>query len=899
MTSQNGLSFLLGIITIYKKANPDNEVKGVNMLTAKIYLHESGELADLKKDFPIYQGQFQNILLNVFVPTSLLASDFQTRAVEYEGIVSPFVAGTAVKIAMRSVARNGAYKVSNDHYLRYIKTLVKDGKEYALFERKMPREFTEYAGQGTNSSSLIINAVNAKYGEISEMTATPSNTALTVTTDIVTAKKLLVPVTQTYVFTYNAEGKSWYLYGTEVSLANYGVTVSGTASDQDTITLSVTASEPTVTNILTSQTVKLDVMPSSGLDSDTAIEADEWDIVESSITSLTASINGLLTAVPQKQDIADSKLATSDKTVVGAINEVKAVLDDTDIYVDDLLQRVSKIETNLSTGETYIGTMRVTALPTDTECNDFVEEKLSREPKNSDVIIVVLTAKYETDKNYKYFYTAEKTWASYEIPLIENASNGNAGIVAGTYSFVAEKNKLIVDIADGKINSLWYIDNDGVYVNVIDRLKNNYENVQGLIQGTLTAKQAKRAETDYDGNNIVNTYMTKASGATKQYVKEYALPKEFNNVQYLTANGYSTKMPTKPSSGIQYTATSSAIGNKTLFQCAYTLGDLQFSLASKNNYSNNFFISTDIALSAKFRLVTAIKKGTNEAVNVAVELTNNIDFVANVPQKITLGSTFALMNDTIYNLENGDLIIQTLEIVRDESATATINVYCNSTYPSVFYLFTGVVAISTSTVVQEEGTSETNVMSQKAVTDSLGLLNDKLSSKIDGTAEQLVTLKTDQTVDGIKTFSNYIKTPQVANTNGKALVRYKDTEQKSVYGNDSTAVVLMGNTEKPYYSNSGSDFEGKELELAGVETAYNITAEEWDDAEGIEPFTCKTAIDLDTAMSDTAEVGVVNNNPLLYATYGIVVGEASGKSIILWAVEKPTDTVTVTIKIRG
>lgn len=92
-------------------------------------------------------------------------------------------------------------------------------------------------------------------------------------------------------------------------------------------------------------------------------------------------------------------------------------------------------------------------------------------------------------------------------------------------------------------------------------------------------------------------------------------------------------------------------------------------------------------------------------------------------------------------------------------------------------------------------------------------VNTKLNAKVNTSDTTVVRTNTDQTVSGIKTFSNYIKTPQVANASGKALVRYKDTEVKSVFGNDSSASVLMGNTDRPYYSKSGSDFDGTELAL--------------------------------------------------------------------------------------
>lgn len=105
---------------------------------------------------------------------------------------------------------------------------------------------------------------------------------------------------------------------------------------------------------------------------------------------------------------------------------------------------------------------------------------------------------------------------------------------------------------------------------------------------------------------------------------------------------------------------------------------------------------------------------------------------------------------------------------------------------------------------------QTNINNETSARQSA---DNTLQSNINTLDGQVVKLDTDQTVDGIKTFSNYIKTPQVASVEGKGLVRYKETEGKSVYGNDSTGNVLMGNTDRPSYSKSGSDFTGTDLAL--------------------------------------------------------------------------------------
>ena len=128
------------------------------MNTIKIFLAESGRIADLKKDFPLYQGQYQNKLLNVFVPTSILAPNFSVQ--ESGNTIADYVSSTAVKIGMRTIERNGKINTSKTYYMRYLKTLTYQNVEYALYERKLPREFTFYAGQGENAPVLIANSKN-------------------------------------------------------------------------------------------------------------------------------------------------------------------------------------------------------------------------------------------------------------------------------------------------------------------------------------------------------------------------------------------------------------------------------------------------------------------------------------------------------------------------------------------------------------------------------------------------------------------------------------------------------------------------------------------------------------------------------------------------------------------
>ena len=88
------------------------------------------------------------------------------------------------------------------------------------------------------------------------------------------------------------------------------------------------------------------------------------------------------------------------------------------------------------------------------------------------------------------------------------------------------------------------------------------------------------------------------------------------------------------------------------------------------------------------------------------------------------------------------------------------------------------------------------------------------------------TIDTAQTITGQKTFSQPVKADEIDNANGNALVRYKATEGKNVFGGVNYDNVLMGKSDRPFYSKDGSDFNGSEMALKSdvpvtyIETTY-------------------------------------------------------------------------------
>ena len=544
------------------------------MNTIKIYLAESGRIADVHKDFPLYKGQFNDKLLNVYVPTSILAPSFSIQHYigQMQGLVLPTdlllaefvaentypsrepldgdiiefvkvqdnepqeyyvyiynnnewsseqvetfgtfnnIAGTSVLIGMLATKRNGLIYESKNYYMRYLKTLTYQNVEYALYERKLPKEFTSFVGQGENAPILVMNVVNV---------------------DLQT---------------------------------------------RDTL------------SIITSQSAHFDVMQSTMLDEDEPIEA-------STEQEFRAELDILNAEMPNKQDKESENLTTTSHLIVGAINEINAkalnnasdidalelqvgtntgdiadikaeqITQNTDIGANadnivSLQNRVSTLEQTAITGETPIGTMEGSTLPTNQELTDFVVDETGRQPQGGDYIYFVLKIAGGTDKNYKYLYGVNG-WKGAEIPPMERADNSTYGIVKGSYES-GTTTKTQVNISGGEIEDIYVVDNSNTKRKLAEYLNTNASNIstntqnislntqnissQGnrlttaegnitnIISGSQTVGKAISAENDSLDRNIANTYMTQNAGATKQQLYDYALPRTFNDVSFVGAD---------------------------------------------------------------------------------------------------------------------------------------------------------------------------------------------------------------------------------------------------------------------------------------------------------------------------------------------------------------------------
>lgn len=110
----------------------------------RMYLKTSGSIAELYKDFNLYKGSYQNVLLSVYVPKSLL----------YENEKNTF--SNVVKTGAILTAQNGTKITTKAYYADYVKDETVLNVEYAVYSQHLPKEYVVYAGTQT----VIANVVN-------------------------------------------------------------------------------------------------------------------------------------------------------------------------------------------------------------------------------------------------------------------------------------------------------------------------------------------------------------------------------------------------------------------------------------------------------------------------------------------------------------------------------------------------------------------------------------------------------------------------------------------------------------------------------------------------------------------------------------------------------------------
>lgn len=520
-----------------------------------IILKESGTIAELKKNFNIYQNSSQNVLLNILVPKSMTEGKFSAQFTNEDGQVVENGVYTAVKIGMVYIDNSGKYGKSETYFVRYLKEIKTSEGEFYVYERIMPSVFTRVAGVGIFAPKMVVNVMNIlnSQTESADGTISENPTVLTLITtqecsvDIepstnldvepeVDATELELLEGQVNELTAEMEKKvdGDYLvrkYNLEETIPENihyekdGFKTKGVRFYNETYTVPVNDTETAskdgeiyVSNVRPHETELYWILQDEVFHYDTgmAVRTLVINAVQASINQYTTMSVGEWQLV--NQDYLDSLKSQADQN-------------SEDIEV---LYRLN------NTGTNYLGEYpSQSTLPTDSELNQYVQANFNREPQNGDELTFVLLVEDGTDVVYMIKYSEVKaTWTETPLPSVEPAKNGTMGIIQGTgEEELTNTRKVLVDVNNGEISDVLHANESGTKESVSNHLNRNSQNIaqnasdieaetgraesaEETLTNNLNAEINRATTAERDINEALNDEVTRATNAENSIAED-------------------------------------------------------------------------------------------------------------------------------------------------------------------------------------------------------------------------------------------------------------------------------------------------------------------------------------------------------------------------------------------
>lgn len=89
------------------------------------------------------------------------------------------------------------------------------------------------------------------------------------------------------------------------------------------------------------------------------------------------------------------------------------------------------------------------------------------------------------------------------------------------------------------------------------------------------------------------------------------------------------------------------------------------------------------------------------------------------------------------------------------------------------------------------------------------------------------------------------------------------------------------------------------LKITNIVESFSIPITNWTTLENADPYTYSTTVNITSALSTNSIVELINNQPVLFATYGFAIGRISGQNITIYSIGQPSENVTLTVGVTG
>lgn len=231
-------------------------------------------------------------------------------------------------------------------------------------------------------------------------------------------------------------------------------------------------------------------------------------------------------------------------------------------------------------------------------------------------------------------------------------------------------------------------------------------------------------------------------------------------------------------------------------------------------------------------------------------------------------------------------------------------------------------ALTTDNIVQTTGPSQSNVMSQAAVTAALQNIQTSGTVVISNGVQQ-ETWDADTKINVFQGTTNAGKTLIVGQDGNVVLQTVQTTGTiVQVNGVPQTTIDFTSNPQTQLndilqeVENNGSEIQTlqtdiEELgntvnEISGeinnkqnipIVNNYTIQSSSWMALENQSPYTYNSNINISPTVGVNSIIELINNQPVLFAKYGFAIGEINGQSVIIYSIGQPSNDTTLTLSV--
>lgn len=460
-----------------------------------IILKESGTIAELKKNFNIYQNSSQNVLLNILVPKPMVEGKFSAQFTNEDGQVVENGVYTAVKIGMVYIDNSGKYGKSETYFVRYLKEIKASECEFYVYERIMPSVFTRVAGVGTFAPKMVINVMNILNSQTESADGTISENPTVLT--LITTQECSVDIEPSTNLDVEPEVDATELELLEGQMNELTAEMDKKV-DGDYLVQKYNLEETIPENIH----YEKDGFKTKGVRfynetftvpiSNTETASKDGEIYVSNVRPHEAELYWILqdevfhydTGMAVRTLVINAVQASINQYTTMSVGEWQLVnqeyLDSIKSQSDQNSEDIETLYRYYNTGTNYLGEYpSQSTLPTDDELNQYVQTNFNRAPQNGDELTFVLLVEDGTDVVYMIKYSEVKaTWIETPLPSVEPAKNGTMGIIQGTgEEDITSTRKVLIDIENGEIEDIIHANESEEKESISDHLNRNSQNI--------------------------------------------------------------------------------------------------------------------------------------------------------------------------------------------------------------------------------------------------------------------------------------------------------------------------------------------------------------------------------------------------------------------------------------